>query len=277
MKHESAQTSSGNAQASAPQPHAALDPSSYTLHETTMPALALMRAHARPYFVSVLGQRFEVLPGVWSPAHDWSGQFHIENLPDVRDKDVLEIGCGCGLISVVASQRGARSITAVDINPRAVENTLRNFQRFGVQGGRAWQSDGFASLQSSFDLIIWNAPFHGAQPGDMLERACADAGYRDTRIFFQALPAHLQQDGKVLFGFSTSGDLDLLHSLITHNGLQIVRRRGDQRQGYNCEVFELTLDASGRPAGKAGCAATGKPARDAAGQGLTAFDGDGES
>lgn len=214
----------------------------YQLHETTPGALHCMREHVAPYDVNVLGLDFLLLPGVWSPAYDWSGQFHAENLPDVCGRDVLEIGSGCGLISVFASKRGARSITAVDVNAVAVENTRRNFERHGVRNGRCMESDCFSSVREKFDVIVWNAPFHGSAPADMLEWGCADAGYEHVRKFFKSLREHLRVDGVVLFGFSISGDIDLVQRLIVQNGLLIRRRLSDWREGYNCELFVLTVD-----------------------------------
>jgi len=212
---------------------------SYTLHSTTPEALAKMRSHKAPYDTRIMGLPILVLPGVWSPAHDWSSLFHIENLPTLKGLDFLEIGCGTGVISVFAARAGAKRIVAVDVSPDAVRNTRLNFERFNVETGEVFQSDGLINVKEKFDVITWNAPYHGSRPADMLERGCADDGYRDIRIFFKQVRAYLNKGGKVVFGFSESGDLPLIESLIANNGLRIRRKLSDWRQDYNCLLFEL--------------------------------------
>jgi release factor glutamine methyltransferase len=211
----------------------------YMLHSTTPGALAKMRTHTAPYFTDVMGLPILVLPNVWSPAYDWSSLFYVENFPDVNGLDFLEIGCGTGVISVVAGRNGARRIVAVDVNPDAVRNTQMNFERFGIQNAEAYMSDCFNNVRGLFDIVTWNAPYHGSKPADMLERGCADEEYRDMRAFFADVGRFLKPGGRVIFGFSESGDLPLLEALITHHGFRIKRRLSDWRQGYNCMLFEL--------------------------------------
>ncbi len=40
--------------------------------------------------------------------------------------DVLDVGCGTGILSIVASKLGAKDIMAVDIDPEAIDSTKRN-------------------------------------------------------------------------------------------------------------------------------------------------------
>ncbi len=220
------------------------DKPSYKLHSTTPDALTRMREHREPYEAAVAGLPFIVLPDVWSPAFDWSSAFYVENFPDVKDRDFLEIGSGTGVIAVFAARNGARSVVAVDINDEAVRNTTLNFERFSVKNGQAQLSDGFATVRGTFDVVTWNAPYHGARPADMLERGCTDEDYRDIRRFFGEVGKFLNPGGLVVFGFSESGDLPLVEHLIAAAGFRIRRRLSDWREGYNCMLFELVVQAS---------------------------------
>lgn len=73
----------------------------------------------------------------------------------------------------------------------------------------------------------------------MLERGCADEEYRDIRSFFHQVQTYLNPGGKVVFGFSESGDLPLIESLIADNGFYIKHKLCYWRQGYNCMLYEL--------------------------------------
>jgi release factor glutamine methyltransferase len=211
----------------------------YTLHSTTPDALVKMRAHVEPYSFEVMGMPILVLPNVWSPAHDWSSLFYLEHFPQVKELDFLEIGCGTGVISAFAAHNGARKVVAVDVNPDAVRNAQLNFERFGVENAEAHISDVFSNVRGVFDIVTWNAPYHGSKPADVLERGCTDEDYRDIRGFFRDVSQHLKPGGLVVFGFSESGDLSLLETLIADHGLRIKRKLSDWRQGYNCMLFEL--------------------------------------
>ena len=215
------------------------DEKQYKLHHTTQPALQKMREHKESYETTVGGLSISVLPGVWSPAYDWSGEFMIENFPNVKDKDVLEIGCGSGLISVYAGLSGAKKVISVDINPKAVENTALNFGKHKIKHGKAFFSDGFEKVEGAFDLIIFNAPYHGSKPGDLLEYAVTDEDYRLMRNFFVDVSRHLRPNAVILLGFSESGDLNLFRDLIQANHFLIRRELSEWKQGYNCMIFEL--------------------------------------
>jgi release factor glutamine methyltransferase len=216
----------------------------YTLHSTTPGALDRMRAHSSPYNTQVCGLDVLVLPGVWSPAYDWSSAFYVENCPDLEGLSFLEIGSGTGVISVHAGLRGAAKVVASDVNPEAVRNTQLNFERHGLSNGEVVLSDGFERITGRFDVIVWNAPYHGSHPSDLLERGCADEDYRGIRAFFGGVAHHLHPGGTIVFGFSESGDLPLIRSLIAQAGFRIKRELSDWREGYNCMLFELSAGSS---------------------------------
>lgn len=211
----------------------------YSLHWTTPIYLKAIRSHHEPYLVDVLGKQLIVYLGVLSPLYDWSGKFHIENLPDVRGKDFLEIGCGCGLISLFAHINGAKSVTAVDINSAAVENTKDNFRRHNATNCIATVSDVFSNVTGRYDVILFNAPYHGAKPTDDLEKAVTDEGYKSLRMFLSQAPEFLRPGGQIILGFSESGDTELLQQLLQKKFLRIAKKLSKIRQNYNCQIYYL--------------------------------------
>ena len=53
----------------------------------------------------------------------------VANPAFLRDKQLVEVGCGTGLVSIMASRLGAKSVWATDGNPAAVALTEVNFER----------------------------------------------------------------------------------------------------------------------------------------------------
>ena len=52
---------------------------------------------------------------------------------DFSGKTVLDVGCGTGVLAILAGLKGAGNIVALDNNPWSVENTLENAERNGVK------------------------------------------------------------------------------------------------------------------------------------------------
>lgn len=69
---------------------------------------------------------------------------------------VLDVGCGSGILSVAAALLGAGSVTAVDIDPAAVEITAVNAAANGVAGTVTASLTPAADLTGRFDLALVN-------------------------------------------------------------------------------------------------------------------------
>lgn len=52
---------------------------------------------------------------------------------DIRDRRVLDMGCGTGILAIVAAKCGARHVDAVDIDPWSVESCRRSISLSGVE------------------------------------------------------------------------------------------------------------------------------------------------
>ncbi|MBI9047056.1 MAG: class I SAM-dependent methyltransferase [Anaerolineaceae bacterium] len=68
------------------------------------------------------------------PRHKGKDYFgKIFNYEKFKNGKVLEIGCGMGCMAMNWAQHGA-NVTAIDLNPIAVEMTKKRFQVFGLEG-----------------------------------------------------------------------------------------------------------------------------------------------
>ncbi len=52
---------------------------------------------------------------------------------DVKDKIVIDYGCGSGILAIAAALLGAKKVIGVDTDPQALEATQANAERNGVQ------------------------------------------------------------------------------------------------------------------------------------------------
>ena len=124
---------------------------------------------------------------------------------DLRDRKVLDIGTGSGILALVVARTGA-DVTAVDINATAVECARANVARNGVMNHvRVLRSDVFDALTASdrFDLIVSNPPFYDRAVRSDADRAFATGPDNE---FFRRVAADLAS--RLVPG----GSLILVHS-----------------------------------------------------------------
>jgi ribosomal protein L11 methyltransferase len=90
---------------------------------------------------------------------------------------VLDVGCGSGVLGIVAARLGAPYVAAIDISTAAVEATTANAERNGVAGVVTATTTPLAAVDEAFDVVLANllAPIVVEVAAD-LRRVTAPAG-----------------------------------------------------------------------------------------------------
>jgi methylase of polypeptide subunit release factors len=104
----------------------------------------------------------------------------------------LDMGCGCGVLSLVMSSF-CEQVTGLDLNPRAIEISGFNAQLNGIVNVTFMESDLFNSVhEQKFELIVFNSPTNkeGGEYRDLLE-----TGEPLLVRFFSSLGKHLEARG----------------------------------------------------------------------------------
>lgn len=171
------------------------------------------------------GKEFLVLPGVYEPAEDTF--LLADHLEVGRGERVLELGTGCGILAVLAAERGGR-VLATDVSERALRCAWLNAWRHGVRvelrRGNLFEPVG----DSRFELIIFNPPYLPEEEnpeenpeGDHRWSGGAD-GRRVLDPFLSALPSHLSPGGRALFVQSSLSGVE--ETLRRVRGVRILSR-----------------------------------------------------
>lgn len=81
-----------------------------------------------------------------------------EKLFQQDEISVIDVGCGTGVLAIFAAQLWARKVFASDIDPRAVENTLKNAQKNSVTIDARVGNFAEPFKDERFDIVIANLP-----------------------------------------------------------------------------------------------------------------------
>jgi len=127
----------------------------------------------------------------------------------VKDKRVLEIGCGTGLLSLCCAQAGARHIVATDINPSAIANAAYNAEHLGLADKidfrlvEATNSTAFAVIHRDerFDVILSNPPWEDAPTNSFASYAFYDPHFDLLRSLLTDFRLHLEPSGRLLLAY----------------------------------------------------------------------------
>ncbi len=142
----------------------------------------------------------------------------IENMR-LRNKDVLEIGCGSGFLSIIMAKKHAR-VTAVDINPAAVETTTANAKNNHVHLV-ARVSYLFDRVEGKFDLVVFNPPYLPVDEGEEDETYSGGLTGREIiEVFVSYAGNHLKSGGRILMIISSlTGEEEVL-ALLRGSGMK---------------------------------------------------------
>jgi release factor glutamine methyltransferase len=162
---------------------------------------------------------------------EWTGE------QDIKDKKILEIGSGSGLIALVAAQQGA-VVTAIDINPKAVENTRLNagINELYIS---VYHSDLFSKVPAvDYDLILINPPYYPMEPQNDYEKAwyCGEGFIYFSQLFRQL--AERESGDKCYMILSDTCDLQAIQNIAVQNLLRLTEIKKQIISGETLVIYK---------------------------------------
>lgn len=189
------------------------------------------------------GMKLKVFPGVFHPGFFFSTKFLISHLKkyDLKDKKILELGAGSGMISVYCAKNSAL-VTASDINKTAFENVNAN-AKLNNCSITVIHSDLFDSIPNQFfDLIIINPPYFPKDASNESELAWfCGSDFQYFEKLFNQLPDFLFSETIVLMVLSEDCNIKMIKSIATKNKIQMKLKERKKFFGEENFIFQLHL------------------------------------
>lgn len=176
---------------------------------------------------------------IYEPAEDTFLLILALQKMDLKNKTILEIGTGSGIIALFAA-RFAKSVLAVDINPEAINCAKENAKLNRINNIEFAQSDLFSNIKEilrnkesskasnvserKFDLIAFNPPYLPDEP--LTSDIALDGGKDGRKVierFLKAAPKFLNPRGKIILLESSHSRYE--KTLAQFSGAKIIARQ----------------------------------------------------
>lgn len=156
-----------------------------------------------------------VFPGVFHPGFFHSTRFILSYLTDkdLAGKSFLELGCGSGLVSIVAAKAGG-NVTSSDLSLRALENTKHNANLNNVFLKIVY-SDLFDNIdKTQFDWIVINPPYYARKPESEQDLAwyCGE-NFEYFQKLFASLNDYMRSASQVIMVLTKGADVKAIEAI----------------------------------------------------------------
>ena len=161
----------------------------------------------------------KIHPDVFPPQLTFSTKILLDFIRglNLENKTILELGCGSGIISLLAANKKAL-VTASDINKTALEFLDTNASKNSLNVKTVF-SDLFQNLEyQSFDYIIINPPYYPKKPKNVKEQAwfCGENFEYFEKLFSQ-LPNFTTSENRIYMILSEDCELEKIKVIALKN------------------------------------------------------------
>lgn len=163
------------------------------------------------------GLTIDAPAGIYHPTPDSSSLLFIRNLnafDAAKFGRTLEIGAGCGAISLFLASKWSGKVVASDISPEAVASVRHNADLNHLKI-EIIQSDLFDNVgEGDFDLIIFNTPLIDKPPESSIEKySLCDPDGRILGAYLRGANKHIKRTGLIIFSLCSNSAYEVMDDI----------------------------------------------------------------
>lgn len=200
--------------------------------------------HLKPRKYSYKNVWTIVNPSVFSPRHTLSTRIFLDFISnlDLEKKDVLELGCGSGIISIYSASRKAE-VMASDINDKALEGLKEASEKQNLMVHTLY-SDLFQNISNiNLDYIFINPPYYPKKAISVSDQAwfCGE-NFEFFRKLFIQLPEFMKLKTEVYMILSEDCETDIILKLAQEEKLNWIQVHEIKKLFEKTYIFKIIKD-----------------------------------
>ena len=126
---------------------------------------------------------------------------------DLNDKSILDMGSGTGVLSIVASKKGAKQVVGIDIDEWAFQNSIDNAKLNNTENISFLHGDIKLIENQDFDIILAN-----------INRNIIE---KDIEVYYD----YLVKNGDLLISGFLEEDIDFIINLSVNNRFNVINKK----------------------------------------------------
>jgi methylase of polypeptide subunit release factors len=163
------------------------------------------------------GLTIDAPAGIYHPTPDSSSEFFIRNMKAMNSSKIaktLEIGAGCGAISLYIAARWKCKVVASDISAEAIETVNHNAEMSGLEIHTVI-SDLFENIRErDFDLVVFNTPLIDKEPENSIEKySLCDPDGRIVGSFLREAGGYIRKSGLIIFSLCSNSAYEVMDDI----------------------------------------------------------------
>jgi len=196
---------------------------------------------AKPRKYNYKNIRGIVNPNVFHPQFTISTKILLNYLDkeNLKNKQLLELGCGTGIISTFSAHKGAK-VLASDINQLALDNTELNAKKNNVEI-EIINSNLFQEIPKKFfDYIIINPPYYPKTPQNDAEKAWyCGSEFEYFKDLFSTIYPYFNDTSKVIMILSEDCKIETIKEIASANKIELTQIFETKKWGEKNYLFQL--------------------------------------
>jgi methylase of polypeptide subunit release factors len=175
---------------------------------------------------------------VFNPVYTLTTSFMAENLPHLKGKKVLDMGCGSGILALVAKRMGAHAVVGYDKSLVSIAVSNINARLNNLKGIFTNKLESVAA-SSPYHVIVTNPPYLPLEPRGKIDKLWS--GGSDYRFLLRMIVLSrmfIDKKGLFILGLSSITGLDpkKVSEILWRAGFKVI---GFQSKKYPTETLYI--------------------------------------
>lgn len=186
-------------------------------------------------FLKIKRINIKVREGVFSPNPSITNStlLLLNHIKGIKNKYILDVGCGSGIVSIYCAMNGAKKVVASDVDIKAIENTKENLNLLGINDKvEVIKSSLFENIHGKYDIICANLPINedlwDIKPKELVRR------------FIWQAKNYLKENGKIYLVWFSISDVNPIRKYCREKNYKI-KEISEEKYGFKWYLFELTI------------------------------------